>query len=204
MIRNAIIAAAVASFFAFIFMIFSNIFSMLLMLPGLRSLKKVRDSKIDLVDESLQESLVYHSELSGKVRKDDITDLKEQIALKMQEMGLSENLAQSMSSLRERLEWAPEKWISSVNTVKKLISQGYGEDIVSLYFKLSLEMPTAFKLELLDGMCRAGVRDFDSLKYAMATDYSFEELEKAIEMHEVHGFSWRHAVRKSSKRLQRG
>lgn len=195
---------AVSFVFLIIFVFFSSTFSWLTMLPGLMAKREVRKRKIDLVDEVIQESLEYQSGLSGRVHKDRISELKGQVLRKLQEMGLSEDLAQALSSLEERLEWSPDEWATSVDTVKKLISQGYSEDLVSLHLRLSLRMPSALKLELLEEMYQAGVRDWASMKYAMVTSYTFEEFEEAIEMHEVNGFNWGHAIRKSSKECQRG
>jgi hypothetical protein len=168
---------------------------MLLRLPGLRALRRVKAEEVKNMSDSIREGSDLKLTVHGGPVNGILGDLRKKMTEGLMGEGLSETIAMAMVHNRDRLQYDVSQWDTLIKAVKNMLSQGYSEFLVASHLELSLETPTASRLDLIKVMFECGIEDHSLFQSALQVEgYGVYEFEEAIRMHDVEGRNWSSAL----------
>jgi len=193
--KNTILAFVIGSIVGLFLSMVAYIISMLLRLPGLRALRRVKAEEVKNMSDSIREGSDLKLTVHGGPVKGILGDLRKKMTEGLMGEGLSETIAMAMVHNRDRLQYDVSQWDTLIKAVKNMLSQGYSEFLVASHLELSLETPTASRLDLIKVMFDCGIEDHSLFQSALQVEgYGVYEFEDAIRMHDVEGRNWSSAL----------
>jgi hypothetical protein len=162
---------------------------------GIKELKKVHKElpkDLDAITSKLPSAT--KSSLSGE-RKDELPELRAQVVTWLVEQGLSKVLAEAAASQRSRLSWNRELWGEYITHCKDLLREGVPEELISLHSRLTGITPTFHTLQNLGTLRDCGLDDQRLLHHVITKEFSTDEVETMIKLHEVDELPWDICIR---------
>lgn len=195
LLRSVVVGVILGTIVSVLSYLITSVVSLVARIFGIKELKKVQkeiSADMDKITSDLPASV--KPSLSGE-RKDELPELRAQVVTWLVDQGLSKVLAEAAASQRSRLSWNREIWQEFIGHCKDLQREGVPEELLARHLRLTGVTPTFHSLQNLGTLRDCGLTDPFLLHHVITKEFSNEDIETMVKLHEVDELPWEISIR---------